>query len=117
MKAAPDKTHFSLTNVKFLRHNIEGTTITILKLRADKIFKLQPPSNKNKIPEFLRMLNFLSKYVYKIQLYLRPVYNCLRQQIFFEWTLEHQKRSDGIKTILTEQISNNPRSRPNIFRH
>ena len=41
-----------------------------------------------------------------MQLYLRPFYNILRQEKNFEWTIEHQKRFEGIKTNLTEQISN-----------
>ena len=59
-----------------------------------------------KIQEFLAMLNILSKYVYKMQLYLRPFYNILRQQNNFEWTTEHQTRFEEIKKLLTEQISN-----------
>ena len=78
LKAAPDKSHFSLTRVKFLGHNIEQNTIAPLKSRNDAIQKLQAPTNKKKIQEFLGMLNFLSKYVYKMQLYLRPFYNVLR---------------------------------------
>ena len=93
MKAAPDKSHSFLTRVNFLGHNIEGNTITSLKSRIDAIIKLlQPPSNKKKIQEILGMLNFLDSYVYKMQLYLRPFYNILRQQNNFEWTTEHQKR-------------------------
>ena len=76
-----------------------------MKSRIDAIQKLQP-TNKKKIQEFLRMLNFLSKYVYKIQLYLRPFYNILRQQNNFEWTTEHQTRFKEIKKFLFEQISN-----------
>ena len=72
LKAAPDKSHFFLTRVKFLGHNIERNTITPLKSRIDAIQKLEPPTNKKKIQEFIGMLNFLSKYVYKMQLYLRP---------------------------------------------
>ena len=41
-----------------------------------------------------------------MQLYLRLFYNNLRHQKKHEWTPEHQKRSDEIKTLLTEQISN-----------
>ena len=67
LKAAPDKSHFFLTRVKFLGHKIERKTITPLKSRIDAIQKLQPPTNKKKIQEFLGMLNFLSKYVYKMQ--------------------------------------------------
>ena len=106
LKAAPDKSHFFLTRVKFLGHNIERKTITPLKLRIDAIQKLQPPTNKKKIQEFLGMLNFLSKYVYKMQLYLRPFDNILRQQNNFEWNTEHQARFEEIKKLLTEQISN-----------
>ena len=106
MKAAPDKSHFFLTRVKFLGHIIEKDTITSLKSQIDAIQKLQPPTNKKKIREFLGMLNFLSKEVYKIQLYLRPFYNFLRQQDKFEWTTEHQTRFEEIKKLLTEQISN-----------
>ena len=90
LKAAPDKSHFFLTRVKFLGQNIERNTITPLKSRIDAIQKLQPPTNKKKIQEFLGMLNFLNKYVYKMQLYLRPFYNILRQQNNFEWTTEHR---------------------------
>ena len=106
LKAAPDKSHFFLKRVKFLGHNIERNTITPLKSRIDAIQKLQPLSNKKKNQEILGMLNFLSKYVYKMQLYLRPFYNILRQQISFEWTTEHQTRYEEIKKLLIEQISN-----------
>ena len=106
MKAAPDKPHFFLTRVKFLGHIMEKDTITPLKSRIIAIQKLQPPTNKNIIQEFLGMLIFLSKYVYKVQLYLRPFYNILRQQNNFEWTTEHQTRFEEIKKLLIEQISN-----------
>ena len=105
MNAAPDKSHFFLTRVKFLGHTIERNAKTPLKLRIDAIQKLQPPTYKKKIQEFLGMLNFLSKSVYKMQVYLRPFYNILRQQNNFEWTTEHQTRFEEIKKFLTEQIS------------
>ena len=100
LKAAPYKSHFFLTLVKFLGHNIERNTITPLKSHIDAIQKLQPPTNKKKIQEFLGMLYFLSKYVYKMQLYLRPFYNILRQQNNFEWTTEHQTRFEEINKTL-----------------
>ena len=95
MKAAPGELHFILTRVKFLGHINEGTTITPLKPLIDAIIKRQAPSNKKKIQEILGMLNSLFKYVYKMQLYLRPFYNILR----------HQKQFEEIETLLIEQIS------------
>ena len=106
MKAAPDKSYFFLTRVKFLGHIFERNTITQLKSPIDAIQKIQPPTNKKKIQEFVGMLTFLSNYVYKMQLYLRPFYNILRQQNNFEWTTKHQTRFDENKKLLTEQTSN-----------
>ena len=52
------------------------------------------------------MSNFITENIYKMQLYLGPFYNILRQKNNFEWTTEHQTRFEEIKTLLTEQISN-----------
>ena len=41
-----------------------------------------------------------------MQLFLRPFYNIIRQQIMFEWTLEHQKHFKEINTLSKEQKSN-----------
>ena len=106
LKAAPDKSHFILTRVNFLGRNIEQNTITPLTSRLDAIQKLQPPTNKKKIQEFLGMLNFLSKYDYKMQFYLKPFCYILRKQNNFEWTTKHQTRFEEIEKLLTEQISN-----------
>ena len=80
--------------------------MTPLKSYIDAIQKLHTPTNKKKIQEFLGILNFLSKYAYKTQLYLRRFYNILRQQNIFEWTTEGQRRLGEIKKLLTEQVSN-----------
>ena len=65
MKAAPDKSFFFLARVKFLGYVFKRNTNTPLKPRIDAIIKLQPPTNKKKIQEFLGRLNFLSEYVFK----------------------------------------------------
>ena len=41
-----------------------------------------------------------------MQLYLRKLYNIFRQQKKIDWTIEHRKRFDETKTLLTEQIIN-----------
>ena len=97
LKAARDKSPFFLTRVKFLGHNIERNAITPLKSLIDAIQKLQAPTNKKKIQEFPGKLNFLGKYVDKMQLYLRPFYNIFRQQNNCEWTTEHQTQFEEIK--------------------
>ena len=48
LKAAPDKSHFFLTRVKFLGHNIERKTITPLKSRIDAIQNFNHQQTKRK---------------------------------------------------------------------
>ena len=115
MKVAPDKSPFFLTLVKFLEHIIEKDTINTLKSRNDAIQKLRLPSNKKKIQEFLGMLNFLSKYVYKTQSNLRPFYNILRQQNNFEWSTEHLTRFEEIKNFSQNKFQTQPQIQINHF--
>ena len=58
MKAAPDKSHFFLTRVKFLGYIIECKLISALKSQLDAVLKLQPPSNKEKLQELVGIINF-----------------------------------------------------------
>ena len=53
LKAAPDKSHFFLTRVKFLGHNIERKTITPLKSRIDAIQNFNHQQIKRKSKNFL----------------------------------------------------------------
>ena len=79
MKAAPEKSWFFLTHVKILGHIsadnktsriLRGNTTMRVKLRIDAILKFEIPSKKKKNQEILEILNFLSKFVYKMQYYL-----------------------------------------------
>ena len=106
MKAAPDKSHFFSNTCKVSCTHYRKKNHNPIKISYRCNPKTQPPFNKKKIQDFFGMLNFLSKYVYKVQLYLKPFYNILRQQNIFEWTTEHQTRFEEIKKLLTEQISN-----------
>ena len=53
MKAAPNKSHFFLTRVKFLGHNIEQNTITPLKSRIDLFKNFSHQQLKRKSKNFL----------------------------------------------------------------
>ena len=80
--------------------------------------KTSTTTNKKKIQEYLGMLNFLYKYVYKMQFYLRPFYNILRQQNNFELTTKHQTRFEETKKNTNRtNIKYNPRSKSTILRN
>ena len=71
-------TFFSNTSKISWKEIIERNNITPLKSRIDAIQKLQPTSNKKQLQKFLGKLNFFSKYIYKMQLYLSSFYKILQ---------------------------------------
>ena len=73
MKAAPDKSNFFLTQVKFFGHIIERNTITPLKSRIDAIQKLQPPSNKNKNTKISRNVKLLKQILIQNAVILKTI--------------------------------------------
>ena len=78
LKAAPDKSFFFLDSVKFLGHQIQNNHIHPLKSHIDGFLKLQPPKNKKKIQNYVGFFTFISKYIYNLQVILRPLYLQLR---------------------------------------
>ena len=64
LKAAPDKSFFSLDSVKFLGHQIQNNHVPPLKSKIDGFLKLQPPKNKKEIKTMLESSpSFLNTYI------------------------------------------------------
>ena len=103
MKAAPDKSHFFLTRVKFLGHIIERNTITPLKSRIDAIEKLQLPSKKRKPKDFSECLT--SKVITYIKCNYTPVHSTTL--LDNKSILNGQQNTENIcpSTILDKELS------------
>ena len=101
-KAAPDKSFFFLDPVKFLGHQIQNNHIYPLKSKIDGFLKLQPPKNKKEVQNYVGYLTFISKYIYNLQVILRPFYLQLWDTTDFKGTPELQQTFDRVKKELTD---------------
>ena len=101
LKAAPENSFFLLNSFMYLGHQIQNNDIHPLKSRIDGVLKLQPPKKKE-IQNYVGFLTFISKYIYNLQVILRPFYLQLRDTTDFEWTPELQQTFDRIKKELME---------------
>ena len=63
---------------------------------------MQPPNNKKEIQNYVGFLTFISKYIYNLQVFLRPFYLQLRDTTDFKWTPELQQTFDRVKKELTD---------------
>ena len=74
LKAAPDKSLFSLDSVKFVDTKFKKNHIHPLKSKTDGCLKLQPPKDKKEIQSNVGFLTFISNYIYNLQVVLGPFY-------------------------------------------
>ena len=103
LKAAPDKTYFTLKKVKFLGHIIEDKKVKPLTSRIYGFQKLEPPTSMKALQRYLGTINFLAKYVYGMQPILQPLYNLLHKNAF-KWTKEHQQIFEQMKRTITHKL-------------
>ena len=101
-KAAPDKSFFFLDSVKFLGHQVQNNHVHAEKSKIDVFLILQPPKNKKEILNYVGFLTFISKYIYNLQVILRPFYLQLRDTTDFTWTPKLQQLFDRVKKELTD---------------
>ena len=102
LKTLPDKSFFFLNSVKILEHQIHNNRKHPLKSNIDEFLRIQPPKNKKKIRNYVGILTFISKYIYNLQIILRPFYLQLRDTTDLQWTPELHQTFDGVKNELKD---------------
>ena len=74
---------FRQTNTKYHIH--------LLKSKIDEFLKLQPPKNKKGIQNYVGFLTFISKYIYNLQVILRPFISNSEIQLILKGPMEYNK--------------------------
>ena len=90
-----------LRKVKFLGHEIGHNTIKPLpsKIEATKTTPL--PKEKKHVMQFLGSVNFYSKFVGKLHVYLKPLYNISHDEVKTQWTPGLEKIFQNVKDAKT----------------
>ena len=101
IKLAPEKSFYMLQKVKFLGHEIRNNTIKPIHSKIEAIKNIPSPRTKQDVMQFLGTINFYSKYIEKLHINLKPLYNLLHDDIIFQWTPELEKIFNTIKNTIT----------------
>ena len=97
LKAAPDKTFFSLEKVKFLGHVIPPEGIQPIAKRVDALRNLKSPQSKRGVMKVLGCLGFYSCYIKKLHVDSQPFYDLIKDSAPIHWTEEHEQIINSIK--------------------
>ena len=102
LQAAPDKTFFFLRKVKFLGHIVSEQGIQPIAKRVEDLHNLKSPENKRDVMRVLGCLGFYSVYIKNLHVDSKPFYDLIREDTVFEWTADHEKLFNDIKSRISK---------------
>ena len=86
LKAAPDKTHFFLSKVKFLGHVISEQGIQPGAKRVKDLHTLKSPESKRDVMKVLGWLSFYSCYIENLHIDSQQFFELIKDTTPFKWT-------------------------------
>ena len=103
LKLAPEKSFFMLLKVKFLGPEIGYNTIKPIHSKIAAIHKIPSPTSKVALMSFIGALNFYTKFIEKLHINLKPLYDLLHEKTPWKWTDEHEQLFQKLKMSLTSE--------------
>ena len=103
-----DKCAFFRREIEFLGNVISSSGITPSESKVEAICKAKKPSNVTELRSFLRLVNFLSRFVPKLSIVLKPLYFLLRKDTVFTWDKLANDSFDKCKDLIAKSILLSP---------
>ena len=104
LKISPAKAKMFRKKVTYMGHEIiianKQPCIRPLKERTEAIVKLPVPNTKRKLKGFVGKVTYLSMYLDKLQILLKPLHAITSKKADFVWTAETQESYDKIIQLL-----------------
>ena len=102
IKAAPNKTFFSLKKEIFLGHVISPDRIQPNAKRLRDLKNLKSPECQRDVWKILSCLGFYSCYIKNLHVDSQSFYDLIKDLTFFHWTGEHERFFQSIKERISE---------------
>ena len=91
MKLKLTKCEFGTSKIQFLGHIINYEGIRTLPEKTEEILKIKAPRNTDEIHAFLRLLNYLCRFIPAFTDLMHPIQKLLKKNVKYEWTEECDK--------------------------
>ena len=103
-----DKCAFFRREIEFLGNVISSGGIKPSEGKVEAIFKAKKPSNVTELRSFLGLVNFLSRFVPKLSIVLKPLYFLLRKDTVFTWDKLANDSFDKCKDLFAKSTLLSP---------
>ena len=109
------KCSFFSKEIQYLGHILSATGIRPLPAKTHAIQHMQPPMTPKQVRAFLGLVGYYRKFIKGFAKIAKPLTLLTRQQVKFDWTLEHHTTFLHLKeAIVSSTHSALPQSRQEI---
>ena len=96
------KCHFFSKEIQYLGHILSTKGIHPLPSKTQAIQKMHPPTTPKQVCAFLGLVGYYRKFIKHFAKIAKPLTLLTRQQVKFEWTLEHQEAFIKLKDSIIQ---------------
>jgi hypothetical protein len=100
----PSKSIFDVTKGKLLGLVVYDSGINIDPERISAILNLPAPTSKKEVQAFMRVINFVCRFVPDFDVMVKPIHNLLKQDRSFSWTDDVENYFVGIKKVISSTL-------------
>lgn len=97
------KCEFMVDEIDFLGYRLTKEGISPQPKKVEAVLKAPAPSSLQELRAYLGMLNYYSKFLPNISHRLAPLYDLLKKDCVWKWTLKHQTAFEDSKRCLSSK--------------
>lgn len=97
-----NKVQYKVKEVKYIGQTFSSEGVRPDPQYIQAIQELENPKNKKDLLRILGMLNYLTKYIPNLSNLLHPLRNLTKNNVVWQWTVDHTETLNNIKNIITK---------------
>lgn len=101
LKLKPSKCHLAYSKITVLGHTISDQGIQPDSSKIEAVRNFATPTSKKTLQSFLGLANYYRKFIEKFSVIARPLYDLLKKDRKFVWTVKQEGAFQKLKDMLT----------------
>lgn len=101
IKLNKEKSVFQTNEVEFMGHRISSEGLKPDEKKVEAILKMEKPTDTEGARRLQGTVNYLAKFLPKLSTVMEPIRRLTHQDVKWEWTEEHDRALEEIKTLAT----------------
>lgn len=95
-----DKCYYLMTSINYLGYNITSDGISHTSEHIESVFRFPVPTHVRQLQNFLRLINYIRRFIRKISILVKPLYDLIKKNAVFVFKKEEITAFEFLKNSL-----------------